>query len=131
MGDVEGGVGEGGEERECCGGGEEVELVRERLVGESESEGRAGGSGMSGLGVRGWAGRGGGRRRTVASSMKCGASGSRSSSSSSGWLGFGGGVSLGVGSSISREERARPRRGWVGMVPLWVFTVRVVLKPRE
>ena len=44
-------------------------------------------------------------------------------------LGFGGGWSLGVGIWRFREERARPRWGWEGMVPAWVWRVRVVLKP--
>lgn len=66
---------------------------------------------------------------TVASSMKCGAFSSLSSSSPSGWLGFFGGCSLGVGISISKWERALPKAGWDGIVPLCVFSVSVVLKP--
>ena len=53
------------------------------------------------------------KRWNVASSMNFGARGSRSSSSSSGsLLGFLGGVSLGVGMSMEKWERARPREGW-------------------
>ena len=38
-------------------------------------------------------------------------------------------MSLGVGILISRDDNASPRAGCVGIVPLWVFRVRVVLKP--
>lgn len=50
------------------------------------------------------------KRWNVASSMNFGARGSRSSSGS--LLGFLGGVSLGVGMSMGKWERARPREGW-------------------
>ena len=71
-------------------------------------------------------------RWNVASSMNWGALGSRSlsgSSSSGSRFGFLGGVSLGVGMVMEREERARPRLGWCGMVPEWVARVRDVLYP--
>lgn len=53
-------------------------------------------------------------RWNVASSMNFGALGSRSlsPSSSGSRFGFLGGVSLGVGMSMEREERALPRLGW-------------------
>lgn len=77
------------------------------------------------------------KRWNVASSMNLGAWGSRSGSGSSGSvglegsrLGFLGGVSCGVGMSTEKLERARPRRGWWGMLPVWVLSVMLVLKPR-
>ena len=75
------------------------------------------------------------RRWNVASSMNLGAWGSRSGSGSGlvglegSRLGFLGGVSWGVGMSIEKFERARPRRGWWGMLPGWVLSVMLVLKP--
>ncbi len=75
------------------------------------------------------------RRWNVASSMNLGASGSRSGSGSGSVglegsrLGFLGGVSWGVGMSTEKFERARPRRGWWGMLPVWVLSVMLVLKP--
>ena len=53
-------------------------------------------------------------RWKVASSINLGALGSRSlsSSSSGSRFGFLGGVSLGVGMLMAREERALPRLGW-------------------
>ena len=72
-------------------------------------------------------------RWNVASSMNFGASGSRSSLSSSSSFGsrfgFLGGVSWGVGMSMWRAERALPRLGWWGIVPAWVARVMDVLKP--
>ena len=69
-------------------------------------------------------------RWNVASSMNLGALGSRSSSSSGGSrFGLSGGVSLGVGMVMEREERAWPRLGWWGIVPAWVARVRDVLNP--
>lgn len=68
-------------------------------------------------------------RWNVASSMNLGALGSRSSSSVGSRFGFLGGVSLGVGMVMEREERAWPRLGWWGMVPAWVARVRDVLSP--
>ena len=77
------------------------------------------------------------RRWNVASSMNFGAWGSRSGSEGSSglvgfegsWLGFLGGVSWGVGMLMEKLERARPRRGWWGMLPGWVLSVMLVLKP--
>ena len=63
---------------------------------------------------------------TVASSIKCGLSGSGSRSSGS-WKGFFGMARCGVGIRIDRAERAAPRRGRVGMLLAWVRKVRVVL----
>ena len=68
---------------------------------------------------------------TVASSMKCGAFSSLSSSSSSRWFGFFGGFSVGVGISTSKEESAWPSEGCEGIVPLCVLSVRVVLNPAK
>lgn len=69
-------------------------------------------------------------RWKVASSMNWGASGSLSSSGSSGSrFGFLGTVRVGVGMSMGREERALPRLGWWGIVPAWVARVMDVLKP--
>jgi len=67
------------------------------------------------------------RRWKVASSMNLGALGSRSGSG--GWFGFSGGVSLGVGMEMAKEERAVPRWGLWGMEPAWVVRVIDVLKP--
>ena len=75
------------------------------------------------------------RRWNVASSMNLGAWGSRSGSGSGlvglegSRLGFLGGVSCGVGMSIEKFERAWPRLGWWGMLPVWVLSVMLVLKP--
>jgi hypothetical protein len=63
---------------------------------------------------------------TVVSLIKCGPSFS-SSPLPSPSSGFFGDRSLGVGRSISRPERANPRAGWEGIVPLWVAILRVVL----
>jgi len=62
------------------------------------------------------------RRWKVASVMKCGGS-----EGSEGWEGLGGGWSCGVGIVRVRGERACPRLGEEGRVPLWVRRVRVVL----
>lgn len=75
------------------------------------------------------------RKWNVASSMNLGAWGSRSGSGSGlvglegSRLGFLGGVSCGVGMSIEKFERAWPRLGWWGMLPVWVLSVMLVLKP--
>ena len=66
-------------------------------------------------------------RWKVASSIKCGAASSGSAGSSSGWLGFFGGFSFGVGISMGSDERASPRLGCEGMVALFVRRVMVVL----
>lgn len=66
-------------------------------------------------------------RWNVASSMNWGALGSRSSSSEGSRFGLSGGVNLGVGMLMEREERASPRLGWCGIVPEWVASVRDVL----
>ena len=63
----------------------------------------------------------------VASSMNLGASGSRLSPSPGSLCGFLGGCSDGVGRSIEKLDRARPRRGWCGMLPAWVVRVMLVL----
>jgi len=61
-------------------------------------------------------------RWKVASSMKWGAEGLEG-----GLCGLGGGWSCGVGMVRERAERACPRWGAEGKVPLWVRRVRVVL----
>lgn len=62
----------------------------------------------------------------MTSSMKRGALGS---GVLSGWFGFGGIGSLGVGIEMGKAERALPRFGCVGMVSAWVWRVSDVLKP--
>jgi len=69
------------------------------------------------------------RRWKVASVMKCGGSVGLEGweGLGGGWLGLGGGWSWGVGIVRVRGERACPRWGKEGRVPLWVRKVRVVL----
>ena len=62
----------------------------------------------------------------VASSMKVGASGSRSSSGLDGFLGV---CKEGVGRPREKLDNASPRAGWLGIVPACVFRVIEVLKP--